>query len=70
MKEILRSNDPTEIAFATALLKGEEIACFVLDAHMSALEGSIGILPRRLMVHEDHLATARQVLRDNDLTPA
>lgn len=70
MKEVLRSNDPTEIAFATALLRGEEIECFVLDQHMSALEGSIGILPRRMMVHPDDLEAARQVLRDNQLDPS
>ncbi len=70
MKEIMRSNDPTEIAFATALLRGEEIESFVLDLHMSALEGSIGILPRRVMVHDDDLEAARHVLRDNKLDPS
>lgn len=67
MKEILRSNDPTVIAFATALLRGEDIDCFVLDVHMSALEGSIGILPRRMMVHPDDLNGAKKVLTDNKL---
>lgn len=32
---------------------------------MSALEGSIGILPRRLMVRDTDLFTARAILRDN-----
>ncbi len=32
---------------------------------MSALEGSIGVLPRRLMVREKDLFRARAVLRDN-----
>ena len=31
----------------------------MLDEHMSALEGSIGILPRRIMVPADDLARAR-----------
>lgn len=65
MKELLRTNDPTQIAFATALLSGEDIAAFAMDVHMSALEGSIGILPRRLMVRDDDLYRARRVLRDN-----
>ena len=47
MRELLRTNDPTVIAFSTALLRGEGIDCFVLDVHMSVLEGSIGLLPRR-----------------------
>ena len=50
MKELLRTNDPTVIAFATALLDGEGIAVFELDVHMSILEGALGVLPRRLMV--------------------
>ncbi|WP_224817155.1 DUF2007 domain-containing protein [Hasllibacter sp. MH4015] len=67
MQEVLRSNDPTIIAFATALLSGEDIEVFVLDVHTSVLEGSIGILPRRMMVHRDLADEARIVLRDNDL---
>ena len=67
MKELLRTNDPTVIAFATALLQGEDIECFTLDVHMSALEGSIGILPRRMMVAEADLFIARAVMRDNGI---
>ncbi len=67
MKELLRTNDPTIIAFATALLQGEDIACFELDVNISILEGSIGILPRRLMVREADHAAALRAMRDNDV---
>jgi len=67
MKELLRSTDPTVIAFATALLEGEDIEVFDLDVHMSILDGSLGILPRRLMVRDADLFLARTVLRDNDI---
>lgn len=67
MKELLRSTDPTIIAFATALLEGEDIEVFALDVHMSILDGSLGILPRRLMVRDEDLFMARAVLRDNDI---
>ncbi|WP_108484853.1 DUF2007 domain-containing protein [Oceaniglobus ichthyenteri] len=67
MKELIRTSDPVTIAIATALLSGEDIDCFELDVHMSVLEGSIGILPRRLMVHERDLFRARAVLKDNDI---
>lgn len=67
MKELLRTTDPTTIAFATALLDGEGIAAFEMDVHMSVLEGSIGILPRRLMVRDADLFLARAVLRDNGI---
>ncbi|MDR0807819.1 MAG: DUF2007 domain-containing protein [Gemmobacter sp.] len=65
MKELLRTTDPTIIAFATALLEGEGIAVFPLDVHMSILDGSIGVLPRRLMVADRDFFMARAVLRDN-----
>jgi hypothetical protein len=65
MREILRSNDPTVIAFSTALLRGEGIDCFVWDVHTSVLEGSIGVLPRRLAVADRDAFRARAVLADN-----
>jgi hypothetical protein len=67
MLEIMRSTDPTEIAFASALLSGEDIEVFVLDVHMSVLEGSIGILPRRMLVLREDAERAKIVLRDNAL---
>jgi hypothetical protein len=70
MKELLRTNDLTEIAFAKALLDGEGIAVFELDVHMSLLEGSLGILPRRLMVGDRDHFLARALLRENGLRPS
>jgi len=68
MKEILRTTDPTLIAFATHLLNGEGIASFPFDVHMSVLDGSLGILPQRLMVADRDHFLAKAVLRDNDIT--
>ncbi len=67
MKEILRTTDPTVIAFSTALLRAEGIDCFVLDVHMSILEGGIGIFPQRLVVADADAFQARAVLRANDV---
>ena len=67
MKELLRSSDPTIIAFASALLLGEDIACFQMDVNMSILEGGIGIFPRRLMVRDDDHDAAVRVMRDNEI---
>ncbi|MCP5072024.1 MAG: DUF2007 domain-containing protein [Rhodobacteraceae bacterium] len=67
MKELLRTNDPTIVAFASALLRAEDIDCFDLDVHMSILEGSIGIMPRRVMVADENLFRARAILADNDI---
>ncbi|MCJ8140514.1 DUF2007 domain-containing protein [Falsirhodobacter halotolerans] len=68
MKELLRTTDPTQIAFAQALLQGEGIDAFAMDVHMSILEGGIGAFPRRLMVHDDDHAEARSVLSDNGIS--
>ena len=67
MKELLRTNDPTIIAFAQAFLDGEDIDCFVLDENISVLEGSIGILPRRMMVADADLEDAQDTMRDNGI---
>ncbi|MBU2867698.1 putative signal transducing protein [Pacificibacter marinus] len=66
MKQLLRTTDPMKIIYAKALLAGDDINCFEMDVHMSVLEGSVGILPRRLMVLNDDLAEARQILIDNE----
>ena len=67
MKHLLSTTDPTVMAFAKALLQGEDIDCFELDVNMSILEGGIGIFPRRLMVGEDDYGPARQTLVDNGI---
>lgn len=69
MKELLRTNDPTEIALATALLDGQGIAVFELDVHMSVLEGSAGFMPRRLMVADRDHFMASAIMRDNGIGP-
>lgn len=67
MRELLRTTDPTIITFATAILEGHDIVVFPMDVHMSVLEGSIGILPQRLMVRDQDHHRARMILRDHDV---
>ena len=67
MKELLRANDMTVIAFAKALLQGEDIEVFEMDVNMSILDGSLGILPRRLMVRDKDHFEATSVLKDHDI---
>lgn len=62
MEELLRTNDPTIIAWSQALLASEDITTFVLDVYTSSVEGSLGILPRRLMVPRADAEAARQLL--------
>lgn len=70
MKELLRTNDITVIAYANAILNGSGIDVFELDVNTSVLEGSIGILPRRLMVREDDLAVALNLMQDHNIALA
>lgn len=67
MKELLRTNDPTVIALATALLDSEDITSFQFDVNTSILEGSIGIMPRRLMVVDRDLFMAEAIMRDAEI---
>jgi hypothetical protein len=62
MKELLRTNDVVLLSFATALLRDEGMEPVVLDTHMSILEGSVGAIPRRLMVADSDYVTARALL--------
>lgn len=62
MKELLRTNDVVLLSFAAAVLRGAAIEPAVLDTHTSILEGSIGAIPRRLMVADMDFARARALL--------
>ena len=64
MKELMRTNDMVKLSWLEALLADAGIGTLVLDMHTSIVEGSIGILPRRLMVGDDDYLRARQVIRD------
>lgn len=65
MKELLRTNDITVIAYANAILNASGIYAFEIDVNTSILEGSIGILPRRLMVCESDLTVAQNLMQDH-----
>ena len=65
MRELVRTNDAVLVSAIEALLEGAEIPHVVLDQNMSVLEGSLGILPRRVLVHDEYSATsARRLLED------
>jgi hypothetical protein len=67
MREILRTNDAVVVSVVGALFDGAKIQHLVLDQNMSVLEGSLGILPRRVLVADGQLLRARQLLRDAGL---
>ena len=67
MKELLRTNDITVIAYARAVLDDAGIESFELDVNTSVLEGSLGILPRRLMVIVLDLLEAIDLMQDHEI---
>ncbi len=62
VKELMRTNDIVLVSWAEALLAGEGIATFVLDANMSVLEGSANAIPRRVMVADDDFPAAKTLI--------
>jgi hypothetical protein len=64
VRVLATSNDPVRLSFLTVLLADAGIAAVVLDAHASAIEGSIGAIPRRLMVAAEDEPRARRVLAE------
>ncbi len=63
MRAILKTNDPVLLNFAQALLRDAGIGAVVFDDSMSIMDGSIGILPRRLMIADEDEGRAREILK-------
>ncbi|MGE0005638.1 MAG: DUF2007 domain-containing protein [Parvibaculaceae bacterium] len=68
MKEVLRTNDLVLLSYATHVLAEAGIEAVVFDAHTSAVEGSIGAIPRRLMVADEDFARAARELGNATIT--
>jgi len=64
LRELVRTNNMVLVCSLQALLDAAAIPYMLLDQNMSVLEGSIGILPRRLLVAEDDADDARRILEE------
>jgi hypothetical protein len=64
MHVLVKSNNAVRLNFLIALLRDAGIEAEILDNHMSAVEGSIGAIPRRLAVADDDASRARRVLAE------
>jgi len=67
LRELLRTNDIVLVSAVGALLDGANIDHLLVDADMSVVEGSLGIIPRRILVHDDDNLAARRLLIDAGL---
>jgi hypothetical protein len=66
--ELVRTNDLVLISLIETLLSQAGVAFFVADQHMSAVEGSVGFLPRRIMVDSRERERARRLMREAGLS--
>lgn len=62
MEEVFRTNDPVKLSYAEHLLIEAGVDYVVLDRHISAVEGNIGVFPRRIVVKVNQEAKARLAL--------
>jgi hypothetical protein len=67
MEELLRTNNPVTISFVESLMREAGIGVFVADENMSIMDGSLGILPRRVLVEPGKIEQARRIVRDAGL---
>lgn len=67
MEELVRTNDPVLISFLESLMKEAGIHYLVADQTTSILDGSIGAIPRRLMVDGGRAEEARRIVTDAGL---
>ena len=67
MIAILKTVNPATLNFAQAVLKEADIPFFIMDQNVSIIEGSIGVIPRRVMVVDEDAEDAKQALMDAGL---
>lgn len=60
---MLKTTDPVVLNYAANVLEQEGIESVVFDTHASVMDGSMGFLPRRLMVLDDDFDRAQKLLR-------
>jgi hypothetical protein len=65
MQVLVASNNLIRLHFLVCLLRDAGIESDILDSQMSAMEGGIGAIPRRLVVAADDVSRARRVLSDS-----
>jgi tRNA1Val (adenine37-N6)-methyltransferase len=64
MRPVLKTNDLVLLSFAKSLLSEAQIEWQVFDENASVMDGSLGILPRRLVVPDEDYVRAKLALRE------
>ena len=63
MKAVLKTNNPVLLNYAANVLAQEGVEHMVFDENASVMDGSMGFLPRRLMVLDQDFTRAGYLLR-------
>ena len=63
MKPVLKTTDPVLLNYAANILAQEGVEHVVFDENASIMDGSMGFLPRRLMVLDEDFARAERLLK-------
>ena len=63
MRMVLKSNDPVVLSYASDVLTQAGIESVIFDTHASIMDGSMAMVPRRLMVLEEDHDRAEVLLR-------
>jgi len=63
MRAVLKTVDPVVLNYAANVLEQEGIEAMIFDTHASVMDGSMGFLPRRLMVLDEDFDRAQKLLR-------
>jgi hypothetical protein len=64
MRALLKTNDAVMLSFAQSVLEEAGIQTIIFDTHASIMDGSMGMLPRRLMVADEDFPRAARLLRE------
>ena len=64
MRVVLKSKNPVILSYAGDVLHQAGIESVVFDTHSSIMDGSMAMVPRRLMVLDEDLARAEALLRE------
>ena len=62
MIAIIKTNNPVTLSYAQSVLNDHDIGCFIADSHANSIMGFVSSLAKRLMVVDEDVAEARQVL--------
>jgi putative signal transducing protein len=63
MRPVLKTIDPVTLSYAVHILEEAGIESVVFDENASVMDGSMGFLPRRLMVLDEDFSRAEALLR-------